>query len=273
MILPEFLQFAFMQRALVGGVLVALVLGWIGVYATSRNMSFVGEGVAHASLAAIAFALLVGWSPMPAAIIFGVLLACILYVLDTKTSISRDTAIGVIFSSGMALGVLLLQFNEGYVPELMSFLFGSILSITNADLVVVSLAASSMIGILFFLRKQLLFLTVDPEGAYLSGMNKQSIELLLYILTAVSVVVSSKLVGIVLVSGLLVLPSAIAKAYAKSFSQFLFMAIIASVTFVVTGLIVSFYADWPSGASIVLVGTMLFLVSRVISFGIKKFSR
>lgn len=273
MIVPEFLQFAFMQRALIGGVLVALVLGWIGVYATSRNMSFIGEGVAHASLSAIAFALLVGFAPMPTAIVFGVFLACVLYVLDTKTTISRDTAIGVIFSSGMALGVVLLQLNDGYVPELMSFLFGSILSITTQDVIVVGLAASSILGILFWLRKQLLFLTVDPEGAYLSGMNKQSIELLLYILTAVSVIVSSKLVGIVLVSGLLVLPSAIAKAYAKSFSQFLLMAIIASVTFVITGLIVSFYADLPSGASIVLAGTLLFLVSRIISFGIKKYSR
>jgi len=259
----EFLQFPFMQRALVGGLIAALLLGWVGVYATSRNMSFVGAGVAHASLAAIAFAILVGWAPVLTAVVFSVILGIVLYFLDTRTTVSRDTAIGILFSAGMALGVLFLQFHDGYVPELMSFLFGTILSITPEDVFVVALVGMSMMAPMYILRHELLFITIDPEGAYLSGMNKTAVELFLYILTSVAVVLSIKLVGIVLVSALLVLPSAIAKSWAQSFSSFIIYALCSSVLIVIVGLIISFYADWPSGAAIVLFGTTLFLISRL----------
>lgn len=259
----EFLQFPFMQRALVGGVIAAVLLGWVGVYATSRQMSFVGAGVAHASLAAIAFAILMGWAPVLTAVIFSVILGILLYILDTRTTVSRDTAIGILFSAGMALGVLFLQYHDGYVPELMSFLFGTILSITPSDVLIVSIVGISMMLAMFVLRHELLFITVDPDGAYLSGMNKTAVELLLYILTSVAVVLSIKLVGIVLVSALLVLPSAIAKSWARSFSSFIAYALASSVIIVISGLVISFYADWPSGASIVLFGTGLFLLSRL----------
>lgn len=260
----EFLQFPFMQRALIGGVIAAVLLGWVGVYATSRNMSFIGAGVAHASLAAIAFAILVGWAPVLTAVVFSVLLGIMLYVLDTRTTVSRDTAIGILFSAGMALGVLFLQFHDGYVPELMSFLFGTILSITPGDLLVVGIVGISIMAVMFLLRHELLFITIDPDGAYLSGMNKTAVELLLYIFTSVAVVLSIKLVGIVLVSALLVLPSAIAKSWSRSFASFIRHALLMSICIVVCGLIISFYADLPSGASIVLFGTGVFLMSKLI---------
>jgi len=253
-----------MQRALLGGLVIAVLLGWVGVYATSRNMSFIGAGVAHASLAAVAFAILVGWSPIITAIVFSIILGVALYVLDTHTSVSRDTAIGILFSAGMALGILFLQFHEGYVPDLMSYLFGTILSITSADIMLVAVLGLAMITHMWFLRRELLFITVDPDGAHLSGMNKPAIELLLYVLTSVSVVISIKLIGIVLVSALLVLPASISKTFARSFTSFLLYAIVASVIVVISGLIISFYADWPSGASIVLVGTVIFLFARLL---------
>lgn len=261
--LPDFLQYEFMHRALLGGFVISVLLGWVGVYATSRNMSFIGAGVAHASLAAVAFAILMGWQPLITAIIFSILLGALLYILDTHTSVSRDTAIGILFSAGMALGILFLQFHDGYVPDLMSFLFGTILSITSADIWLVAILGVAMMTHMWLLRQELLFITIDPDGAYLSGMNKTAIELLLYILTSVSVVISIKLIGIVLVSALLVLPASIGKTFASSFRSFITYSIIASIIIVLSGLIISFYADWPSGASIVLVGTGLFLLARL----------
>jgi len=263
--LPDVLQFAFMQRALFGGLVIAVLLGWVGVYATSRNMSFVGAGVAHASLAAVALAILVGWSPLITVIIFSILLGTLLYVLDTRTSVSRDTAIGILFSAGMAVGILLLQFHDGYVPELMSFLFGTILSITQIDIIIVASIGTVMMLFLFLLRRELLYITVDPDGAYLSGMNRTAVELFLYISTSLAVVISIKLVGIVLVSALLVLPAAIAKSFATSFSLFVRYAICFSIFMVIFGLVLSFYADLPSGASIVLLGTVFFLSARLLT--------
>ena len=259
----ELLQFPFVQRALFGGIVVAVVLGWIGVYATSRQMSFVGAGVAHASLAAIAFALLFSLQPTLVSLVFAVLLGLFLYYLDTKTDVSRDTAIGILFSAGMALGVVLLQFQKGYAPELSSFLFGNILSITNIDLWIVAAVGALLAAVLAYFRKELLFLTIDSQGAYLNGVPRSVLDAFLYIATAVSVVLSIKLVGIVLVTALLVIPAASIKGYVHSFSKYILFAVLLSIGIVLFGLVFSLWADLPSGASIVLFGAILFLLSRI----------
>ena len=202
----EILTLPFMQRALLGGAVVSLILGWLGVFITSRNMSFIGAGIAHASLGSIALAIVLGWTPLPVALILSVFLAVALYWLDQKTNVSRDTAIGIIFAAGMALGILLLQYHEGYVPELVGFLFGNILAVKTLDLWLVVAVGGAVLFLLSWFWRQLTFTTVDAEGAQLAGVNRSAIDLLMYVLTAVSVVLSIKLVGIVLVSALLVLP-------------------------------------------------------------------
>lgn len=261
----ELLQYPFVWRALAGGVVVAILLGWMGVYITSRQMSFIGAGVAHASLAAIAFAILVGISPILTALVFSILLGALLYYFDTKTNVSRDTAIGILFAAGMALGILIMQFIDGYTPELMSFLFGNILTINEFDLFVVVGVGLFLMLLLWIYRRALLFVTVDPDGAYLSGVNRNRIELFMYIFTAMSVVMSIKVVGIVLVTALLIIPAATTKAFVSSFRSFLSASIILSILTVISGMLLSFTADWPSGAAIVLVGAGLFLLSRLFA--------
>ncbi|USN53348.1 MAG: metal ABC transporter permease [Candidatus Nomurabacteria bacterium] len=260
----EIFTFPFMQRALVVGVTSAALLGWMGVYVISRHLSFIGDGIAHASLAAIAVAVLLGWAPLPVALVFSIVLAVILFLMEKKTNISRDTAIGILFVVGMALGIILLQFHQGYVPELISFLFGNILAIRTIDLSIVLILGACIGALLFVYRKQLTFITVDAEGAQLAGVNRNFFELLLYILTALTVVLSIKVVGIVLVSALLVIPSAISKSFAKSFIAFQWISIVASVLIVVVGLILSYVLDLPSGATIVLVGALSFFVVRLL---------
>lgn len=261
----ELLTLPFMQRALVAGGMVAILLGWVGVFATSRNMSFIGAGIAHASLASVAFAILLNLPVVPTILVFALLYAVILYLLERRTSVSRDMSIGVMFSVGMALGVLLLQFNEGYVPELMSFLFGSILAVKVEDLTLLLLVGALLLALLVRYRNELLFVIVDPDGAVLAGVNRRWIELLLYIFTSLAVVLSIKLVGIVLVSALLVIPSAIGRLVSSSFLSLQFVAVLASLITTITGLFLSYWADWPAGASIVLVGAGLLFVSWAIS--------
>ena len=255
----------FKQRALAGGAIVAVLLGWLSVYVTSRKMSFVGAGVAHASLGSIALAILLGLAPLPVALFLGIVFALLLYWAEHKTSLSQDTVIGILFAAGMAVGIVLLSFKQGYTPELTSFLFGNILSVTNTDLWIVAALGAITVTLLALFRRQFTFMTIDPVGAKVSGMHTAVFDIGLYILTAVAVVLSLNLVGIVLVSALLVLPSAIAKPFAKTYIQFQVLAVVTAVVFVLLGLLLSYALNLPSGATIILCGVFCFLLSLVFS--------
>ena len=265
----EMLQLPFMQRAFFAGSVLAILLGWLGVYVVTRRMSFVGDGVAHASLAAVAFAIVVGWAPLPTALLFSLLLGAILFFLEKNSTLSSDAAIGLVFTFGMALGVILLQYHEGYVPELMSFLFGSILAITTKNVLTISLIGLLMIAILGVKKKEFTFLAVDHQGATLAGVSPFKSDLLFYMMVSAAVVLAIKLIGVILVSALLIIPSSTAKIFAKSFSGFERIAVITSVLTVWLGLLFSYILDWPSGASIVVTGVMILL----LSIGIKKLVR
>lgn len=253
-----------MQRALIAGLLSSVVLGWLGVYVTSRKMSFIGDGIAHASLAAIAIAVLMHWSTIPVALVFSVCAATCLYFIEKKKIIAQDTAIGILFTASLALGVVLLQFNDGYVPELVSYLFGNILAVHTFDLVLLGVFSIIIFYVLSVYQRQLLFSTIDAEGAYLANIKKDLFEYLLYVLTSIAIVLSVKLVGIVLVSGLLILPSAIAKNVSNSFAQFQIFSIIMSILVVFIGLFGSYVLDIPSGASIILTATIFFIPTLFI---------
>lgn len=259
----------FMQRAFLAGTIAAILLGWIGVYMVSRRMSFIGDGIAHASLAGVALALLVGWAPLPVAMLMGIAMAAIIFIVERKTNIAVDAAVGIFFTFGISLGVILLHFYEGFQPELVSFLFGNILSITTSDLWFMVVVGTIMVVVLVKLSRQLTLMTVDPEGGYLYGLSRWRYDFLLYIMTAISVIASIKLVGIILVSALLIIPSAIAKLFTTSFASFRLLAIFLAALIMIIGLSVSYLVDLPSGATIVIVGTIIFALSSVW-YGIRK---
>lgn len=269
MILLEMLQLPFMQRAFLAGSVVAVLLGWIGVYVVTRRMSFVGDGVAHASLAAVALAIVVGWAPLPTALVFSLMLGAALFLLERHTTLSSDAAIGLVFTFGMALGVILLQYHEGYVPELMSFLFGSILAVTANNVLTILVLGAVMLLILFWKRKEFTFLSIDQDGAQLAGISRNRTDLLFYMMVAASVVLAIKLVGVVLVSALLIIPSSTAKIFATSFTQFEWMAVVAGLLTVWLGLLFSYILDWPSGASIVVTGVLLLVLSIGVKWTVK----
>jgi len=261
----EIFSYAFMVRALIAGGVVAILLGWLGPFIVTRNMSFVGDGIAHASLAGIALSLLTGWATLPTAIVFAILVAIAIYVLQKKTVVSSDMAIAILFTTGLAIGVILLHFSSGYQPELISYLFGNILTVSHADLLVILGSGFAIFALLFFSYNSLVFTTFDTDGAYLAGVSPWVYDIMLYVVTAVSVVLSIKIVGIVLVSALLVTPSAISKLFARSFFAFTVGSVVLSFCIVLTGLILSYYMDVPSGATIILVGTVLFFGASTFS--------
>ena len=265
----EIFTYPFMVRAFLAGGAVAAVLGWLGTFVVTKKISFIGDGLAHASLAGIALALLLGWAPLPTAIVLSIIIAALIYFLEKKVGLSGDTAIAIMFTTGLALGVIILHYYQGYQPELISYLFGNILAISRADLQVILLASTIMLAILAIFNRHILFATLDSIGARLAGHKPWIYDLLLYIMTAVAIILSIKLVGIVLVSALLVTPSVIARLFARSFREFVFLAVVIALLVVFIGLIASFYLDWPSGATIILTGSLGFLLASLARWFLK----
>lgn len=254
----------FMWRALTGGLCIAVLLGLLGSFVAVRKMSFLGDGIAHASLAGIALALLVGWSPLPVAMMFAALVATGIFLLEKRAKLSGDMAISIMFTSGMALGVVLMSFQRGYQPELMSYLFGNILTVSDADVRQIGLGSLGIILLLVIFYRPLKFVTFDPEGAYLAGLRTEAYELFLYVASAVAIILSIKLVGVVLVSALLITPVAIGLLYAPSFKTLSVLAVLAAVGIVLGGLTLAYYLDFPAGATIVLTGSFSFFVAYLL---------
>lgn len=256
----EIFHYPFMQRAFVAGILLAGLLAYLGVFVVLRKMAFFSDGVAHASLAGVAAGVLLSLNPLLTALGASVLFALGMFFLEKKTNLSSDTVIGLIFTSGMALGVLLMSLKSGYQPELIGFLFGNILTIKQSDLMII-VVLSILIGTFLILNaRRITLLALDREMAYLSGVNPDFFQLTLYLVLAVSVVLGIKILGIVLVSALLIIPVSISKLMSRSFRNLVFWSIVLSEVIVVVGLFLSYLFDLPTGAVIVLTGAFIFLV-------------
>ncbi|PIS42963.1 MAG: metal ABC transporter permease [Candidatus Kerfeldbacteria bacterium CG08_land_8_20_14_0_20_40_16] len=263
--MAEIFQLPFMQRALMAGIILAFLLAFIGIFVILRRMAFFGDGIAHASLAGIAIAILADLNPILIAIVFSIIIALIIYLLEKKTSLSSDTIIGIFFTASMSLGVLLISFKEGYQPELISFLFGNILAIRVFELYLIVILAISILTFLILFFRKITLVVFDRETAYISGINVTAIEITLYLALAVSIVLGVKILGIVLVSALLIIPASIAKLVASSFKGLVVASVILSEIIVILGIFLSYYFNWPTGATIVLTGTAWFIVTFIFS--------
>lgn len=250
----------FMQRAFLAGIVLAAVLSLLGVFATLKRISFFGDGIAHASLAGIALGLLAGVHPLGVAIVTALLFGAGVYVVERKTTLSTDAAVGIFFTGGMALGIVLLSMQKGFQPDLMSYLFGSILAIRTADVWLIGGTSAAIIAFLVVSYRRLALLILDPTEAWLSGIAREALEFALYLVLSVAVVLGVKLLGVILVSALLIIPPATAKVVARSFRSLAWLSVLVGECMVLGGLMTSYILDLPSGATIVLVGTTLFTV-------------
>ncbi len=258
-----------MQRALVAGAILGVLLATLGTIATLRKMAFFGEGIAHASLAGIALAVFAGFTPLPLAILWAVIVALLIFGLERSTKLPSDSLIGILFTASMAIGVILMSFTDGYQPELLSFLFGSILTIKMVDLAIIAVVGVLILSWFFASIKKLTFLSLSEESAAASGINVNLQTLIFYVALAVATVLGVKILGIVLVSALIVLPPATSRMITSSFKSYLIVSIIVSEIVMVLGITLSFIWDLPTGAVIVLVGAFGFLVASIFK-GIKK---
>lgn len=256
--MSEILSYPFMQRAIIAGVVLAALLAWLGVFVVMRKMSFFSDGIAHASLAGIAIGIVASVHPLTTAIMFSIIFALIIYTLEKKTTLSSDAIIGMLFTSGMALGVVLISLKSGYQPDLVSFLFGNILAIRSSDLLIICILSVLIILFLIFNYRNITLMALDMDTAYLAGVRVNLLQITFYIILAVSVVLGLKILGIILVSALLIIPPSIAKLLARSFKGLIACSVLFSEFIVLLGITLSYYLDSPTGPVIVLVGTGAF---------------
>jgi ABC-type Mn2+/Zn2+ transport system permease subunit len=267
----ELLNYPFMQRALVAGVLLGSLLALMGIFVVLRRMAFMSDGIAHASLSGVAAGLLMGTNPLYTAIVFAAVFAVIIALLERRTKLSSDAIIGLIFTSGMALGIVLLSFDSGYRPELTSYLFGNILSLQWSELVLMAVLGILMATLILARYRQLALFILNQETAYAHGVHIERYRLFLYVGVAVAVVLGMKLLGIILVSALLIIPVTTAKLLAKSFKSLMLMSVLAANLAVIIGLLVSAELNLPPGATIILTGMALFgLAASLKKFGFSR---
>ncbi|MFH1048008.1 MAG: metal ABC transporter permease [Patescibacteria group bacterium] len=260
----ELLSYPFMQRALLAGIMLAALLASLGIFVTVRKMAFFGDGIAHSTLAGLAIAILSGLSPLPVALVWAVIVALLIWWLEHKTRLSSDTLIGILFTASMALGVLLMSFSHGYQPELVSFLFGSILAIRALDLVYIMIVGTLILVWLISSFRQLAYMSLSEDQAAVSGVPVKRQTILLYIALAMATVLGVKMLGIILVSALLILPAATSRMVIRTFRSHIAMSIVLAEIMVAVGLAISFHYDLPSGATIILVGTALFFLAAIV---------
>lgn len=263
--------YGFMQRALLGGLLVAVMAGMAGTFIVQRGLAFLGDGLAHASFGGLALGALVAafagsgpWQePLLVAVPFTLLVSFGMAFVRDRTRLASDTVIGVFFAVAAALAVLFISLvpPERSTMNVESLMFGSILAVGQADLYVIIAVAGVAVSVLAMLWSRLAYATFDEELARTDGVRVKTLEYVLFILTALIVVVSAQMVGIILLAAYLVIPAAAARLVSGSLFQMTWLAVVAGVLSTVAGLILSFLLDVPSGSLIILSQAALFVLA------------
>lgn len=260
----EILAIPFIQRALIGGVLVALLASWMGIFVVLRQSSFAGDAIAHSSLMGVALGLLIGVNPLLVAAIYAVFISLILPYIKKHTQLPIDSLLGFILPFSMGLGVIILSLLPGYQPELISFLFGSILAISWTDIAVISVLAIITLLIMIALRKKLVLTSFDGEYAKVIGQKVGRIDTVYQVLLAITIVVGIKLVGIILINALLVIPASTTRLFVKSLKEMFFTTPVLAIGIMLAGLFISIIVNIPTGPAIAAVSGIVFLMAILL---------
>jgi zinc transport system permease protein len=265
----EALQFSFIQHALIAGVLVSLAAGIIGSLIVVNRMVFLAGGIAHTSYGGIGLAVYLGLPIFLGASLFAVGAALLIAALTLRNRARIDTFIGLIWAVGMAIGVIFVDLTPGYNVDLMSYLFGSILAVSSQDLYFMAALVAVILFVVIFWYRQILAVSYDSEYAQLRGINTRFFYTLILVLSALTVVIAIKVVGLILVIALLTIPVYIAEKLSSSLISMMFLSGAIATLFTLTGLWLSYTFDLTSGASIILVSAAslgLFLLLKRIAF-------
>jgi zinc transport system permease protein len=255
------LSYSFMQRAFLAGILIGIVAPLIGTFLVAKRYSLIADSLAHVSLAGVAVGVLLGINPILGALAVAVCAALVMEKLRTDKRVTAEVALAMFLSSGLAVAVVLIGLNNRANIDLMSFLFGSITTVSVQDLWIIGALAAFVVAVIATWYKQLAYTSFDEEQAQASGLRVRLLNQVLMMLAAVTVVVSLRIVGGLLIGALTVIPVAAASQIAHSFKQTLAYAVALGLIAVIAGLFASFYLDLAAGGAIVLTALLLFFMT------------
>jgi ABC-type Mn2+/Zn2+ transport system permease subunit len=261
----ELFTYDFMQRSLLAAAMVGGLCSVIGVFVVLRGLAFVGAGTSHAAFAGVALGYLMGWPPLGLAILFGLATVWITGWVEEKGRMKLDVSIGILYTTTMALAILFIGLMKGYNAEVYGYLFGSVLSVTNEELRIIGGLSILVLGLILLFSKELYFIAFDQEMAEASGIPARKIFFLLLTLVALTVVVSLKTVGAILVFAMILIPASTAYQLTSSLMTLTLYSVIIGITTSVAGVLISATWDVPSGPAIVLLATTVFFASVLLS--------
>lgn len=260
----ELFDYAFFRNALLGSFFASIATGIIGTYIVTRRLVFISGGITHTSLGGLGIGFYFGWNPILSAIVFSILSAFGIKWLSDKQNVREDSAIAVFWSFGMALGIILTFLTPGFAPNLSEYLFGNILTITTTDIGM--LVGLSVLLILFFgiFYRNIVSVSFDVQFAKTRRIPTQFIEYTMMLFIAITIVLSIRLVGIVLLLSLITIPQMTANIFTVNYARIIFVS--AGISFVacVAGLLLSYYLNVPSGAFIIFVLILLFVIGKIV---------
>jgi zinc transport system permease protein len=263
--MTEIFAYGFMQKALLAGLIVSIISSLLGVYVVLKRLSFIGVGISHSAFGGVALGFFLGLEPVGVALLFSLAAAWGIGWVSQKGQMHEDTAIGIFFAAAMALGIMLIGLSKGYTPDLFGYLFGSILSVTSQDLWLIGILGLLVLVLIFLFFKELLFLCFDEEVARAQGLPVRFLYFLLLSLMSATIVLSIKVVGIILVSALLVIPAASSHQLASRFRTMVLLSVGFGLISTMGGLVLSYYLNLASGATIVLLSTVIFFLCLTFS--------
>jgi len=257
----EALQYEFMRNALMAGLLASVACGIVGVYVVVKKVVFISGGIAHAAFGGIGLGYYLGINPITGALLFSLASGLGIGVITSRTRIAADTAIGILWAVGMALGVVFIYLTPGFAPDLMGYLFGSILTVPFSDIVLMLVLVLVIIGITVALYKEYLIVCFDEEYGTAVGMPVEKLYFLLLAMIALTVVVLIQVVGMILVIALLTFPAAMARQFTHNMKSMMLLSVLFGFLFTMGGLWLSYVLRLPSGATIVLFGGLVLAAS------------
>ncbi len=268
----DIFQYSFIVRGLEAGLIIGILAPLIGIFLVLRRYSLIADTLSHVSLAGVALGLLAGINPLLSAVGVSVLSAVLIERLRLGKRVSGESALAIFLSGSLALALILISLAHGFNVNLFSFLFGSIVTVKQFDVYLIGILGLVVLTLVLAFHKELLYSSFDEEAAQVSGIPTKLINILLIILTALTVSLAIPIVGVLLIGALIVIPVSTALQFHQSFLRTILLAEVFSVLAVISGIITSFYFDVSTGGIIVMISIGLFLLSFLFT-GSRSFSK
>ncbi|OFY64253.1 MAG: hypothetical protein A2V64_03555 [Bacteroidetes bacterium RBG_13_43_22] len=257
-------QYEFILKGLLGAVFASITAGLAGTYIVSRKMVFLSGGITHASFGGIGIGYFAGFNPVIGAAVFGILSALGVEYLSVRQKIREDSAIGILWAFGMAVGIIFIYLTPGYSPNLMGYLFGSILTVTNADIIALGIMSLILISYFSVFYRTILYISYDEAFARTYSPYVNTFKYITTALIALTIVLNIRMAGVILVLSLLTIPPNIAMIFTRVYSRIIFWSILAGFLGTAAGYVISYYAGIPVGATIIFTLVLIWIIVKII---------